>query len=289
MTGYGFVQNENPQFTINVEVKSLNSKTADISLRGLPRQFSDKEIELRNTLTNTLTRGKISVSIEFAEKGDEKPKAKVNQVLFSSYYKDLQEAAVLVGSTSADLFSHALQMPKAVDIEQKNANDDCEWSMINEVVIEAINACDDHRQTEGQVLAEKLTEYIQTIRTNLAQIVVLDAGRIEKIRERIQKHLNEYLNADTIDQSRFEQELIYYIEKLDITEEKVRLDNHLNYFDEMLNGSDSNGKKLGFISQEIGREINTIGSKANDFEVQRLVVAMKDELEKIKEQSLNVL
>lgn len=289
MTGFGYVQKENQQFNVNAEVKSLNSKFTDISLRGLPRQFSDKEIELRNWLTNTLLRGKVSVSIEFSEKGAEKPKAKVNQVLFAEYYKDLQNAAELVGCTSAELFSHALQMPKAIDVEQKNSSEDEDWSFIESVVKEAIEACNQHRMTEGAVLELKLREYIATIQACLKEILVLDAGRIEKIRERIQKHLSDYLGSENIDQGRFEQELIFYIEKLDITEEKVRLENHLNYFLEILDDKEANGKKLGFIGQEIGREINTIGSKANDYEVQRLVVSMKDELEKIKEQGLNVL
>lgn len=289
MTGYGFVQNETDQYSIQVEVKSLNSKSADIGIRGLPRQYSDKEIEVRNELTKGLVRGKISVSIEYSEKGDEKPKAKVNQVLFASYYQNLKEAAALVGNTSVDLFGHALSMPKAIDVEQKATTEADDWPFLECIIQEAIGACDHHRQTEGNVLEGKLIEYIQTIRTSLAQVVKLDASRIEKIRERIQKHLNEYLSAETIDKARFEQELIFYIEKLDITEEKVRLENHLNYFLEVLKENESNGKKLGFIAQEIGREINTIGSKANDFEVQKLVVGMKDELEKIKEQGLNVL
>lgn len=289
MTGFGLAKAEHPQYEMSVEVKSLNSKFMDAGFRGLPKQFSDKEIQLRNLLSQEMIRGKVGVSIEFSEKGSEEPKSKVNKELFAKYYQDLKQVAEEVGDTNANLFALALQMPKAIGSVKVEEVDDELWSILETCFKQAVANCEEHRSTEGAVLNHKLTEYIQTIGELLEEVLVLDPKRIENVRERISKHIEEYVGRDKVDDSRFEQEMIFYIEKLDITEEKVRLKNHLDYFKEMLDSDDSNGKKLGFVAQEIGREINTIGSKSNDSELQKVVVNMKDELEKIKEQVLNVL
>lgn len=289
MTGFGLAKAEHPQYEMSVEVKSLNSKFMDAGFRGLPKQFNDKEILLRNQLGKNLERGKVSVNIEFSEKGTEEPKSKVNKELFIKYYEDLKQVAEAVGDSNANLFLHALQMPKVIDAVKSTDADEEVWGVFEKCFLEAADRCDEHRCTEGAVLMEKLSEYIGKIESLLEEVIKLDPKRIESVRERISNHIADYVAKEKVDDTRFEQEMIFYIEKLDITEEKVRLKNHLNYFREMMETTSANGKKLGFVAQELGREINTIGSKSNDADLQKVVVNMKDELEKIKEQVLNVL
>jgi len=289
MTGYGNAVAENEKIKVIVEVKSLNSKFLDLSLR-LPKEYSDKEFEVRNLISTILERGKISVSVEVQEKGEPKPAVFVNKALVKQYYNDLLETSKLLGLQSTDeLFRIALTMPKAVNTEVEGSDNTEEWAIIFSALKSAFNKCGEFRIQEGNELASKLKEYIKSIETFLVKIDEFDPQRIETIRERILGHFEEYKMTESLDTNRFEQELIYYIEKLDISEEKVRLRNHLNYFIETMEGEEGSGKKLGFIAQEIGREINTIGSKANDASIQRNVVGMKEELEKIKEQSLNIL
>ncbi len=286
MTGFGTANFENERLRVSVEVKTLNSKFLDANVR-LPRSFSDKEIEVRNLLTDQLVRGKAYFGLEVAEVGSEEPKAKINKSLVDAYYKDLLAVAP-IGTNPADLFKFALEMPGTVESvgDNKDALEE-DWALIKKVAKEALEACNAFRQKEGDVLEQKLLEYISNIENNLSQIIEEDARRVEAVRERIRTKIDE-LKVD-VDENRFEQELVYYIEKLDIAEEKVRLKNHLDHFREEVASKKDSGKKLGFISQEIGREINTIGSKANDAVLQRLVVGMKEELEKIKEQALNIL
>ena len=288
MTGYGAETISNEQIELNVEVKSLNSKFIDVGV-WLSRMISDKEMEIRNLITDQLIRGKVSVKIEVKKKGDELL-VSYNEVLFESYYYELKKLANRVGGNSQDVFRLAVQSPEvSVNKSDDNQSDEYWNSVVKEGLVSAINKCDQYRLDEGEVLKNKLVGYIDEIKKQLAKIITIDPQRVEKIKDRITNNLQSFIGEEKIDQNRFEQELIYYIEKLDISEEKVRLVNHLDYFIEVINLPQSNGKKLGFIAQEIGREVNTIGSKANDAGMQKQVVVMKEELEKIKEQVLNVL
>lgn len=285
MTGFGVANTTVGPYTITTEIKSLNSKFADIILR-IPSQISAKELEIRKLITDYLTRGKISVIIEIvSESTDENF---LNKELFEKYYEVYESVANSVHAEKAEIFKLALQAPGVINSNGHELPEEI-VDKIPQVVQEALKHCNDFREQEGKELESKLREYIDSIQKNLQIISALDSGRAERVAERLKNSLAN-LNLDVdVDKNRFEQELIYYIEKFDINEEKVRLANHLKYFLEILDSDDSNGKKLGFISQEIGREINTIGSKANDSDIQKHVVLMKEELEKIKEQSLNIL
>jgi uncharacterized protein (TIGR00255 family) len=287
MTGFGSAKHENGSVKISIEIRSLNSKYLDANIR-MPKYFSDKEVEVREVLSKGLVRGKVNVLIDLQLGGDRQPKANINRTLFQSYYNELKELSEDVSSSSDDLFKLALQMP---DVIESSDEDDLveEWKLTRDLLIEASSSCEEFRMKEGSALEEKFREYVEEIRSNLNSLHEFEPGRIKKIKDRITQHLEEFLNDKEVDSNRLEQELIFYIEKLDITEEKVRLKNHLDHFIDVLDMPESGGKKLGFISQEIGREINTIGSKANDADMQRLVVSMKDNLEKIKEQALNIL
>jgi len=288
MTGFGTAVAEFNNLSITVEIKSLNSKFLDLNMR-LSKEYSDREIEIRNLFSNTLERGKVSLQVDVQVNGEVKPKLSINKELVKLYYQDLVDTAKSVGAPTDDLFRMALGMPKAMDADSENADNSEEWVKILKVLNEAIRKCDEFRIDEGKKLEEKFVEYIETIRGLLAKVEEQDPKRTQNVRDKIRNHITEHLSDTKFDEDRFEQELIYYIEKLDISEEKVRLKTHLDYFIETLRLPDSNGKKIGFIAQEIGREINTIGSKANDATIQRYVVQMKEELEKIKEQSLNIL
>ncbi len=291
MTGYGTANVESDRMTVTVEIKTLNSKFLDIYCR-IPRQYSEREIEIRNRLTQQLERGKVELSLSVQPKGQGAGTTVVNRALVNAYYQDLNLTSKGLGfdANPTELLSLALQMPNAYQTAVADESSrDQEWELIQQAVTQAIEKCNDFRQQEGQLTADKLLDYVEAIRTLLAKVAEQDVHRIPAVRERLEKQVSDLMAADNFDPNRFEQELIYYIEKYDISEEKVRLTNHLDYFTETLKSADSNGKKLNFISQEIGREINTIGSKANDAIVQRLVVQMKDELEKIKEQTLNIV
>ncbi|RCR70389.1 MULTISPECIES: YicC/YloC family endoribonuclease [Larkinella] len=292
MTGFGSATQEANGLTVTAEVKTLNSKFLDIYCR-LPRVFSDKEVELRNLLTQKLERGKVELSLNVTRLSDVRPGVTVNRPLIEAYLKDLRETSqgFLLDVSDGDLFKLALQQPNAFNSEASSASDTAasDWELIQLTALEAVRKCDEFRQQEGNGLEIKFREYIQIITDRLTLIEVQDVKRIPAVRERVRSMVVELMGSDEFDQNRFEQELIYYIEKFDISEEKVRLKNHLSYFMEVLAAEEANGKKLNFIAQEIGREINTIGSKANDAAIQRLVVQMKDELEKIKEQTLNVI
>lgn len=291
MTGFGTASVESEALTVTVEIKTLNSKFLDIYCR-IPRQYSELEIDIRNRLTQQLERGKVEFSLTIQSKGQNAGITVVNRDLVSAYFNDLNLTSKSLGfdANPTELLSLALQMPNAYRTAVADeASREQEVALIQEAVGCAMEGCDNFRQQEGQLTAEKLMEYISAIRSLLDQVEAQDVHRIPAVRERLEKHLRDLLSDDNFDPNRFEQEMVYYIEKYDISEEKVRLMNHLNYFAETLESADSNGKKLNFIGQEIGREINTIGSKANDLTVQRLVVQMKDELEKIKEQTLNIV
>jgi uncharacterized protein (TIGR00255 family) len=288
MTGYGSHTAENDKISVSVEIKSLNSKFLDLNLR-LSKEYSDRELEVRNILNNTIERGKVGLNIDVQSKGGVKAKVFINRQLVALYYKDLKETADAIGASETDLFKLALQMPKAMESEAETEENADDWALIQKVLMEAIAKCNEFRTDEGKTLSLKFQEYIKNIGDALTKVEAFDPQRIEAIRTRIRQHFDDYSKSEQLDNSRFEQELIFYIEKLDISEEKVRLRSHLSYFLEAMEGAEASGKKLGFIAQEIGREINTIGSKANDANIQRSVVQMKEELEKIKEQSLNIL
>jgi len=288
MTGFGVAGSENEQMMIQVEVRSLNSKFLDLSIRS-PRQFSDKEPEIRSIVQGILDRGKVNVSIDFVAKGSQSLPVTINQELFKTYFEEFKSLAELVGEKPSDLFKLALQAPNviiSVPVEREESDD---WAQVKEVLQQALEKCDGFRKDEGASLYAKLEENIQVIRGAFQRVKTEEPVRKERIQQRIKGHFAQWMDENSFDANRFEQELIYYFEKIDITEELVRLETHLDYFMKSMREEVSQGKKLGFISQEIGREINTIGSKANDAEIQKHVILMKDELEKIKEQSLNVI
>ena len=290
MTGYGLVQRETDQYTIAVEIKSLNSKGMDLSVR-VPRFLADKEHDIRNLLTRTLVRGKINVTIDFIKSKLARTRNTINADLLQVYYSELEQVADRVGAGKSDLFRLALQMPEVLQ-QGQSAEEETEvisWDEIQVLLDEALIQFNNFRTDEGKALTSEIMTYIDRIRILLAEIDKQDPVRIEHIRNRLRSHLNEINSSELFNENRFEQEMIYFIEKLDIAEEKVRLINHLHYFTETVYLPEPTGKKLGFISQEIGREINTIGSKANDAIIQRYVVEMKEELEKIKEQLNNIL
>lgn len=288
MTGYGIANFDNETVTINVEIKTLNSKFLDLSIRS-PRQFSDKEIEIRNLITEKLERGKVNLSIDYQTKSNNELPIAVNEELFVSYYEKYSSLAKKVGVESTDIFKLALQSPTVSTSNVETGKGQEDWSLIREVLLEAIVNCNQFREDEGNTLYQRFEENIQILEEGLEQVKLEEPRRREKMLGKIRGNFAEWLEENSFDQNRFEQELIYYFEKVDITEEVVRLGTHLNYFKENLSTGKGQGKKLGFISQEIGREINTIGSKANDAVIQRHVIVMKDELEKIKEQALNIL
>lgn len=288
MTGYGVAGFENDRMTIHVEVRSLNSKFLDLSLRS-PRQFSDKEPEIRAMVQQVLDRGKVSLTIEFVSKEGQDLPVSINEELFQTYYQQFNKLSALVGEKPADLFKLALQAPNVITSVSGDKEDVDAWEQVKKVISSALEKCEKFRNDEGEVLGQKLNENIQIIIEGLEAIKVLDPIRKDRIKNRIKGHFQQWLEENSFDANRFEQEMIYYFEKIDITEELVRLETHLNYFLKTIDIESAQGKKLGFISQEIGREINTIGSKANDAEIQKYVIRMKDELEKIKEQSMNVL
>lgn len=288
MTGFGVAGFENEHMAIQVEVRSLNSKFLDLSVRS-PRQFTDKEPEIRNRVQAIMDRGKVSVSIDFVAKGMQNLPVQLNEDLFKTYHAAFSKLASSVGETSTDLFKLALHAPNVMVAAHMDREDSEDWGQVKSVVEEALMRCEGFRADEGASLLIKLQENIDTIRKGLERVKAEEPIRKEKIQNRIRGHFSQWMDENSFDANRFEQELIYYFEKIDITEEMVRLETHLDYFSKSMEQEVNQGKKLGFISQEIGREINTIGSKANDAEIQKVVIQMKDELEKIKEQSLNVL
>ncbi len=288
MTGYGVAGLENEQMVIQVEVRTLNSKFLDLSVRS-PRQFSDKEPEIRNLTQAVLERGKVGISIEFLPKGTQHLPVSINEDLFKTYFSEFKKLADSVGGLSSDLFKLALQAPNVMTTLTQEREESEDWNQIKLILEVALKKCDEFRKDEGAALFQKLIENLDAIRRNLEKIKIYEPIRKTHIQTRIRSHFSQWMEENSFDANRFEQELIYYFEKIDVTEELVRLETHLDYFTKTMAEEVNQGKKLGFIAQEIGREINTIGSKANDAEIQKQVIQMKDELEKIKEQSLNIL
>lgn len=291
MTGFGKATIESATLSVTAEVKSLNSKFLDIFCR-IPRNYSEREIEIRNLITQNLERGKVEFTLTVTPLGDGSAGTVVNRALVKAYFKDLHQTAeeLSFSPNPTDVLRMALQMPNAYLADAPTEEQQlAEIAQIHQTVLEALKKCTEFRIQEGRALDRAFKEAIKKIGALLAEIEVLDQNRIPAVRERLRKNIRDLLQDESFDQNRFEQELVYYVEKFDISEEKVRLKNHLVYFLETIKSKDSNGKKLNFIAQEIGREINTIGSKANDAPIQHLVVQMKDELEKIKEQTANII
>ena len=287
MTGYGNAVVEYKGKKIHVEVKSLNSKQLDLTTRIAPL-YREKEMEIRQKVAASLTRGKVDF-IVWIEKETGVDPTPVNGVLMENYYRQLKDISQRTGIPEPDDWMYTLvRMPDVLTRNDTEVLGDEEWTVVQQAVEEAINALVSFRQQEGAALQLKFSEKISNIAALMAEMEPLERGRVEKIRQRIVEGLQNLPGVE-IDKNRLEQELIYYIEKLDISEEKQRLTNHLNYFRETMDEPAGQGKKLGFIAQEMGREINTTGSKSNQAEMQNIVVRMKDELEQIKEQVLNVL
>jgi uncharacterized protein (TIGR00255 family) len=281
MTGYGKSVLQLPTKKVTIELKSLNSKNLDLNAR-MPSIYREKELAIRKILADKLVHGKVDFSI-YVEATAEDTSTQINTPVVKQYIEQLKN---VVDGDEIDMLKMAVRFPDALNTVREEINEN-EWKSIEAEIHHAIEDLNNYRLNEGKVLEIDFNNRIVTINELLDKVIAMDPERVEGVRERLLKGVEEL--REKYDENRFEQELVYYIEKFDITEEKVRLKNHLNYFTESINSKDSNGKKLGFISQEMGREINTIGSKSNYAPMQQLVVEMKDELEKIKEQLLNVL
>lgn len=286
MTGYGKAVAELPNKKVTIEIRSLNSKQFDLYTR-IPAVYRVKEIELRNSLSHLLERGKVDLTIN-VELFAKDVSSRIDYNVLNQYRNDIEQSAKAMGiPVPEDWFTVLLRLPDVMKQETEEL-DENEWSVIIEAINKAVDNLILFRKQEGKMLEDVLNEKIKNIRSLLSDITPFEEERIEKIKSRILEELS-HLEGIEYDKNRFEQEIIYYLEKLDINEEKTRLAHHLNYFEEILKENKSQGKKLGFITQEIGREINTLGSKSNQSDMQRIVVQMKDELEQIKEQVLNIL
>jgi uncharacterized protein (TIGR00255 family) len=282
MTGFGKATLQLPTKKITIEVKSLNSKGLDLNVR-MPSLYREMELGLRNLIASKLERGKIDFSI-YIESTAEQTSTRVNVPIVKAYINQLRE--VYADADETELMKMAVRMPDTMKVEREEI-DESEWATIQNVIEEALQNILNFRKDEGESLEKEFQLRIGNIRQFMNEALALDPERVQAIKDRLQTAIAEL--QVNVDENRFEQELIYYLEKLDITEEKVRLTNHLDYFLDTIKGTEANGRKLGFITQEMGREINTMGSKSNHAQMQKLVVQMKDELEKIKEQVLNVL
>ncbi len=286
MTGFGKAIAELPTKKITIEIKSLNSKQLDLSAR-IPGAYREKEMELRNEIAQKLERGKVEFSVYMENQGKESS-SQINKTIVENYIRQITQISESTGiALPADWFSVVLRLPEALKTEIQEF-DEAEWGIVHQSVQEAINQLIEFRKQEGEGLRKLFVQKIEAIAELLKEIELYESERIERVKIRLTEALQKLENKD-YDRNRFEQELIFYIEKLDVNEEKHRLNHHLNYFIETINSGKGQGKKLGFICQEIGREINTLGSKSNHAEMQKVVVRMKDELEQIKEQVLNVL
>jgi len=287
MTGYGKAQKSFRNKQITVEIKSLNSKQCDINVK-LPYKIKEKELDLQKMMAESLQRGKISCIITY-EITDEEKAANINAPVVKNYIRQIRRFSEdMKISFDSELLRTALTMPEAFEKEEEELTQE-EWQFLQESMEEALNNCLEFRNQEGAAIERDFKSRIDGLRNLLNSIDPYESQRIESIKNRLNERLNEIKNDFEVDQERFNQEVVYYLEKMDITEEKVRLKNHIDYFFEMLGDEEAVGKKLNFIIQEMIREINTIGSKANDSDIQRIVVQMKDEVEKIREQVMNVL
>lgn len=288
MTGFGKTTVEVGNKKVIIEIKSLNSKQLDLNLR-MPNLYKEKEMEVRGMVKEWLDRGKVDMCIYFDNSETDK-EVQINRAVVAQYFNQMLEIAGSLGAMpdKGELLQTVMRFPDTLQIKSEELKEE-EWSQLKAGVREALEAMDHFRIQEGKALIKDIIHRVQLIQELSAQVPQFEKRRVEVIRQKLQEKITEWTDVKSIDQNRMEQEIIYYLEKLDITEEKVRLANHCKYFMETVEKEDAPGRKIGFIAQEIGREINTMGSKANDHDIQKLVVRMKDELEKIKEQSLNVL
>ncbi len=287
MTGYGKAIAETPQKKVTIEIKSLNSKQLDLNTK-VPWHYKEKEPEIRNLISQRLDRGKIDFSI-YCDMIDDEVVTVINKSAVRNYYNQFKEiAAELKIDLDDQIFTAIMKLPDTLKTEKPEMSE-AEWEIVRNQINESVTMLDLYRIEEGNSIMTDLRKCIAKILSFLETVQTFEAGRVTKIREKLMSLLEENLGPEKVDKNRFEQEIIFYLEKYDINEEKVRLKTHCDYFVETINTPAPNGKILNFIAQEIGREINTIGSKANDASIQKLVVMMKDELEKIKEQTLNVL
>ncbi len=286
-TGYGKAHCQLSNKDVSIEVRSLNGKNLDINLK-IPPAYKDKDQIIRSLLAGELQRGKIELLINVDNLGSDVPYV-LNKALFEKYFTEVSDLSNDLGApVSTELIPAILRLPEVIQQENVTTNEE-EWTTVLETIKEALELANTYRASEGAHLREDFNNRIHNISNLLKKIEPLEAKRIDAVKQKMRKALDALKEDNSYDPNRFEQELIYYLEKMDITEEKVRLQKHLDYFSDTLEAEESSGKKLGFISQEMGREINTIGSKANDADIQKIVVEMKDELEKIKEQLMNIL
>lgn len=288
MTGFGKATVECGNKKIVIEIKSLNSKQLDISLR-VPGLYKEKEIEIRNMIKTYLERGKVDMTVSFDDEASDKQVA-VNKTVVAQYFQQMLEVASSLEAMPdrGELLQTIMRFPDTLQVKAEELDEE-EWNALRAGICKALDEINKFRIQEGQVLVRDILHRIDLIKQLSAEVPQFEDQRVVTIKQRLQEKMKEWGEIKNIDENRLEQEIIYYLEKLDITEEKVRLANHCKYFIETAEQEEAPGRKLGFIAQEIGREINTMGSKANDHDIQKLVVRMKDELEKIKEQSLNIL
>lgn len=287
MTGFGRVANTFQNKTISIEVRSLNSKFTDMRIKA-PMGYREKEHEIRRMLSDRLERGKIEFSLDI-QHGQGESASLINAHLFKQYYKELGTLCAELNIPAGDIVQSILRMPDVVSVGQQEI-DEQEWEAVKQTMDAALLAFDQFRMAEGQVIETDMRARVGIIQDKLQEIAPFEIERIEKLRQRIYQNLEDYLGKDKIDESRFEQEILFYLEKMDVSEEKLRLGQHCQYFLEELDMANTQkGRKLSFIAQEIGREINTLGAKSYSSDIQKIVVIMKDELEKIKEQIANCL
>lgn len=288
MTGFGKTTVESGSKKIVIEIKSLNSKQLDLNLR-MPNLYKEKEMEIRSMVKEQLDRGKVDMNIYFDSSESDKD-VSINQSVVMQYFNQMMEISRQLGlePEGNELLQTVMRFPDTLQVKSEELSEQ-EWLQLKTGIEKALEEINKFRQQEGKALIKDISYRIELIQQLAAEVPQFEMKRVEVIRQKLQEKINEWTDVKNIDQNRLEQEIIYYLEKLDITEEKVRLANHCKYFLETVEKEDAPGRKIGFIAQEIGREINTMGSKANDHDIQKLVVRMKDELEKIKEQSLNVL
>lgn len=288
MTGYGKAEREISGKKLTVEVRSLNSKQLDLSVK-LPMSYREYELELRNEISKKLVRGKVDLFV-FVETTKEEAPATINRSVFNSYYQQVKGVSeeLNISLVNEPVIQTILRLPEVLHVERQEVTNE-EVVALKATVTAALVEIDKFRDQEGAALIKDILKRVEMIESLVTKIEPFEKGRIDVIKARIAGNIAEFVPQASMDQNRFEQELIFYVEKLDITEEKVRLRNHCKYFHEICEKEEAPGRKLGFVAQEMGREINTLGSKANDSEIQKMVVQMKDELEKIKEQVLNIL
>ncbi len=286
MTGYGKKTIQLPTKKITLEIKSLNSKNLDLNVR-IPSYYKEKELEVRKTISTHLRRGKIDFSI-YVEMTADESLTSINSALVRNYMQQLRNILQSGVTNDVELLQMAVRMPDALKTEREEL-DEAEWEIISKGISEVIEKLIDYRTEEGKAMDADFRKSIETISDLLEEVKTLDTERLSAIRTRLDKAIEEIKSKNQVDRNRFEQEVLFYLEKMDINEEKVRLASHLDYFLKTMDSTESNGKKLGFISQEMGREINTTGAKANFAPMQKIVIQMKNELEQIKEQVLNVL